>query len=176
MRILMVLLNISPFYATIWHCVSSILGLAPSTFLPPRRPRVAVYNGIQEGIEVQTDFPPVVFRCEWQRKRSLVKSSPPGSASLQGQALLTSCLGLIAQTPFFLFFDVLSWASGAAFAQRSAWAAKLRPPCIHKHNTALVRHAPFQHLHTKQTGNCVHLYANAFVPKAALVWKVLPSH
>lgn len=147
--------------------VSSILGLAPSTFLAPCRPRVAVYNGIQEGMEAA--FPPVVFRCEWQRKRSLVKSSPPGSASLRGRARLTSCPGLIAQTPFFLFSDVLSWASGAAFARRSAWAAKLRPPRTHKHTAALVKHAPFRHLHTKQTGNCVHLYANAFVPKAALL-------
>ncbi len=35
---------------------------------------------------------------------------------------------------------MLSWASGAAFACHSAWAAKHRPPHIHKHTLMLVKH------------------------------------
>lgn len=35
---------------------------------------------------------------------------------------------------------MLSWASGAPFACRSAWAAKRRPPHIHKHTLMLVKH------------------------------------
>lgn len=35
---------------------------------------------------------------------------------------------------------MLSWASGAPFTCRSAWAAKHRPPHIHKHTLMLVKH------------------------------------
>lgn len=37
---------------------------------------------------------------------------------------------------------MLSWASCVAFACRSAWAAKHRPPHIHKHTLMLVKHFP----------------------------------